>query len=891
MIGKTISHYKILEKLGEGGMGVVYKAEDTKLERAVALKFLSLTSIGAEEKKRFKREAKAAASLNHPNIAIIFAIDETDDQTFIAMEYVEGKSLEELVGSNGGKPMPIDKAIDYATQTAAGLQAAHKKGITHRDIKSANIMITEDGQVKIMDFGLAKLANRSKLTQLGTTLGTAAYMSPEQSRGENTDHRADIWSLGVVLYEMISGRMPFKGDYEQAVIYSIQNEDPEPLTALRTGVPIALDGIIAKALAKDADTRYQHVDELPADLKTLNVQPDHRFVSSRMNFQSKATGTVRSSGGVPWIVVMLLVVSAVLITYLIVGLDSGQIDTSSSVRATVNLAPTHHVSVEGFPSLAFSPDGTSFVYVAAEHEGDSRLYLRQMGAFEHQAIPETDGASSPFFSDDGQWVGFFARGKLKKVSLLSGAVQTLDITTASGRGGTWGPDDVIYFCRLNSPVLQIFANGGVPQAITTLDSVKGETTHRWPQILPGGNAILFTIGTRGIYDDASIAIKSLKTGERKVLIEGGSYARYSPTGHLLYSRAGNLLAVPFSLDQLEVTGTPIRVLEGVLTHTLTGAGQFDFSKNGSLAYVAGEADRDERTFVWVDHKGDIQQLSTNTKTSFILPRLSPDGKQVAVAIDEGANTDLWKFDITDGQLSTLSRLTFEGSRNRPAAWSPDGTRIAFGSNRNGVLNLFSKTLDGEAEQLLISENIQVPISWSSDGDHLVYEELHPINAWDIGILSMAGKPTARPFLQSANNERGGSISPNNDWIAYSSDESERAEIYIQSFPSGGRKRQISTEGGSDPVWAPGGRELFYRNGDKMMAVTISNKADFFHSTPRLLFESFKDPTYVSLPRQYDISSDGDRFLVVKYEQKSVINEFKIVVNWFQELKRLVPGGK
>jgi len=319
MIGQTISHYKIIEKLGEGGMGVVYKAEDTKLERTVALKFLSLASIGDEEKKRFKREAKAAASLNHPNIATIHAIDEAEDQTFIAMEFIEGKSLQDIVGAQHAVPLPLDDAIDYASQTAAGLQAAHEKGITHRDIKSANIMLTDKGQIKIMDFGLAKLANRSKLTQLGTTLGTAAYMSPEQSRGENTDHRSDIWSLAVVLYEMISGQMPFKGDYEQAVIYSIQNEEPEPLTALRTGVPMALDGIIAKALAKDPATRYQHVDELPADLKGINLSASQTSriapatTSVGMDLKSRPSG-----GGVSWTVTALVALLAACLASILV---------------------------------------------------------------------------------------------------------------------------------------------------------------------------------------------------------------------------------------------------------------------------------------------------------------------------------------------------------------------------------------------------------------------------------------------------------------------------------------------------------------------------------------------------------------------------------------------
>jgi serine/threonine-protein kinase len=443
MIGKTILHYKILGKLGEGGMGVVYKAEDTKLERVVALKFLPTNTLtGAEEKKRFKREAKAAAALNHPNICHIYAIDEANDQLFIAMEFIEGKSLAEMVaGAYGGVPLPLNDAINYASQIATGLQAAHEKDITHRDIKSANIMVTDKGQVKIMDFGLAKLGNRSMLTKEGRTLGTAAYMSPEQARGEAVDHRTDIGSLGVVLYEMISGQLPFRGGYEQAMMYSICHEDPQPLTALRTGVPLALDGIIAKALAKDPSVRYQHVDELPADLKAAREASKstskHLLAKKWRPPQKKqiwfwgiATTLIGMLVGVAvWEWLRPVRSTPAAVTRFHVPLPEGQHTAESGAQA----------------ALALSPDGKYLVYVAKDGK-DQRLYLRPMDALQAKPIAGTEGASTPFFSPDGQWIGFFADNMLKKVPTTGGpALQITQAPTSEAVGATWNRDDVIVY--------------------------------------------------------------------------------------------------------------------------------------------------------------------------------------------------------------------------------------------------------------------------------------------------------------------------------------------------------------------------------------------------------------------------------------------------------------
>jgi serine/threonine protein kinase len=895
MISKTILHYKILEKLGSGGMGIVYKAQDTKLDRFVALKFLSLTTIGDEEKKRFKREAKAAASLNHPNIATIFAIDETDEQTFIAMEYIEGQSLQEIIGANGGSPMPLNDAINYASRIAAGLQAAHEKGIVHRDIKSANIMVTDKGQVKIMDFGLAKLANRSMMTAVGTTLGTTAYMSPEQARGEEVDNRSDIWSLGVVLYEMISGQIPFNGDYEQAVIYSIQNEDPEPLTALRTGVPMALERVVNKAMAKSPNERYQHVDEMLVDLRTLKKK-----LSSLMTKTSTGSPAFykhkrkRWQSVVPWSITIMAVGAAIV-------LWSPWQTTSLErplMRFVHSLPPGQTIeNVESFGlAMSLSPDGSQLVYTGTDSGGGTQLYRRPIDQFEFTPIPSTEGAGNPFFSPDGRWVGFFAEGKLKKVSLMGGAPISL-CEAQSGYGASWGADETIIFSpAFTSGLFRVSATGGTPQIITNLKSEQGEISHRWPEILPDGKSVLFTINTGMDADDKRIAILSLETGERRVLVKDGTHARYASAGYLIYLRAGSLLAAPFDVELLEVTGPAVRVLDGVKSSG-AGGGYYSFSRNGSFVWVpaagltasisefssAVSLTVAESALLWVDRRGQTQQLLLPSR-HYWGPSFSPDGRRLALTID----LDIFILDLDRG---ALTRFTFEG-RNHIPIWTSDGQRLTFSSARKGHPNLFWKMADGSgiAEQLLTSKQHQDPGSWSPDGKIMAYAELHPETNWDIWLLRMEDERRSEPFLQTRFNEYHPMISPDGRWLAYSSDESGRLEVYVRPFPDGRGKWLISTEGGREPLWARDGEELFYRTGGKLMTVAIETESSFVAGKPRLLFEwefDSREMTPFGSPN-YDVSPDG-RFLMIKPDPSPPSAQINFILNWFEELKRLVPS--
>ncbi|MFQ5652923.1 MAG: protein kinase, partial [bacterium] len=871
MIGKTVLHYEILDKLGEGGMGVVYKAEDTKLERTVALKFLSLTSIGDDEKKRFKREAKAAASLNHPNIATIFAIDEAEGQTFIAMEFIEGQSVEEIVGADGGKPMPIDAAIDYATQTAAGLQAAHEKGVTHRDIKSANIMVTDKGVVKIMDFGLAKLANRSKMTQLGTTLGTAAYMSPEQARGEDTDHRADIWSLGVVLYEMISGQMPFKGDYEQAVIYSIQNEDPEPLTALRTGVPIALDGIITKALAKDPKTRYQHVDELPADLKAIDI-----------GTLSKSRIATKPSMPIPIKLKRSLLLSWVmtgLMTLLAAGLWYGWRATSADQpatgvkRAILPLTPSDGLDAR----FAISPDGTMLVF-EGRSGARNQLFLRYLNREEAVALPGTEDGSAPFFSPDGKWIGFRTLTTLKKVSVDGGS--PIVVCEAQVREASWGTRNEIVFSQTVTStrpweLMSVSAQGGLPEPIPTDESDTRQA--RWPQVLPDGRHVMFTSGYPVV---ESVVVQSIESGEKRTLIQEGANPRYVPTGHIIFIGSGDLMAVPFDLKTLTITGPASPLSEDIYTG-LDAYESFTVSMEGTLIYRSEEANRG-RGLIWFDRQGAMTPVAAPANVYWD-PRLSPNGQRVAINMP---GEDIWIFELTRG---ALTRFTFGPATEETQFWSPDGRWLAFASSgADQPITVFRKRADGSGalEPLWTSEHHTHVECWSTDGHSILVTNRDPNMLDDIWLIRLDDEISARPLLQTQFTEFGGRISPDGVWFAYTSDESGRNEVYIQAFPDLGDKVQVSTNGGSQPVWAPNGKELFYRDADHVMAVSVVPGKEFAVTSPKQLF-SDQYTLRVGRHTTYDVSKDGKRFLMIQSDAQGRTS-LNVVFNWFEEVRRLAP---
>ncbi|MBN2031263.1 serine/threonine-protein kinase [bacterium] len=885
MIGKTISHYKILEKLGEGGMGVVYKAEDTKLKRTVALKFLPPHALGSEEEKtRFVHEAQAAAALSHPNICTVYEIDDVDGQTFIAMEYVKGESLKEKIAKG---PLKLKDVIQIGIQAADGLNEAHRKQMTHRDIKSGNIMITENNRVKIMDFGLAKLTGRTKVTKTGTTVGTISYMSPEQIKGEKVDHRSDIWSLGVVLYEMISGQFPFPGEYEQAVVYNIMNEEPEPLTGLRTGVPIKLEEIVNKLFAKDPENRYQHIDELPVDLKSIDLSSTSQV--SRRSISDITTQKIAvKQKRIDWrIIAPILVITALIFT--IVGwLLKPQPEPESKI---VSIFPHPFSPDETFytNTLAISPDGTKFVY-GATTEGVSQLYFRKMDQLNPIPITSTGSSPRPFFSPDGKELAFFYDNALKKVFIDGGSPVTL-CDDVPNSGGTWGDDGTIIF-RTDFGLSRVSSSGGIPEVILAPDSGKSISYYRWPEMLPDSKAILYTVWEGSTPDEANIAVLNLETGESEILIREGTRPLYSMTGHILFGRSGSFWAVPFDAKKLKITGREVPVLEGVDVPS-SGDALFRVSSNGNLIYIPGAGATVERSLVLVNRNGD-ETLLTDRRYIYGDPRFSPDGTKVSVTrLDEESNYNIWIHDINRNTPTLLTPIDSNNFWNSFPVWTPDGQYITFISDRSGVYQIYRIRADGtgNAELLCPSENTQNTGNWSMDGTLFAFSEVHPETGRDIWIYTTKDS-TARPFLVTQYNEFSPAISPDGKWISYVSNRSGQNEIYIRPYPGPGGGVLISTQGGIQPVWARDGSELYYREGDKMMAVSIETQPSLKPGIPELLFEESYHTIYSQFPH-YDIHPHDNRFLMIKSvedEPGSRYDQINIVLNWFEVLKEKMAGA-
>jgi serine/threonine protein kinase/Tol biopolymer transport system component len=900
--GKRLGPYEVLSAIGAGGMGEVYRARDTRLERIVAVKILpDHLSDRAELRERFEREARTIASLNHPHICTLFDIGQQDGTDFLVMEYLEGETLAERLKKG---PLPLDQVLQYAIEISDALDKAHRKGITHRDLKPGNIMLTKSG-TKLLDFGLAKLkkdtapANvtlskvptEDAVTAQGTILGTLQYMAPEQLEGKEVDARTDIFAFGLVVYEMATGKKAFEGKSQASLIAAILEREPPAMSTLQPMTPPQLDRVVKKCLAKEPEKRWQAASDICDELKWI-AEGGPQSVS-QLNAPVKG---IRTFGRRPIIVGLgALLFGAVIASLAIWNLKASPSSPPRSVsRFAITLPPGQQLAgLDNGPAVAISPDGTHLAYVASQG-GTQQIYLRAMDSLEAKPIPSTEGATAPFFSPNGQWIGFFASGKLKKISVSGGAALILGDAAYSG-GASWGSQGMIAFTPTGnvSALQQLPEAGGTPQPLTRFE--KGDTSHRWPEFLPDGKAVLFAAGPTAVtFTNAQVAVQLVGTRERRNLVQGGMSPRYTPSGHLVYAQGGSLMAVPFDPQRLEVTGTAVPVVEGVLQSPANGAAQYSVSATGSLVYVPGGIRATQLHLVWVNRNGTEQPLAAPGHAYFN-PRLSPDGRRVAVGITE-SESQIWLYDLS---RDTLTRFTFGGNYNPVPVWTPDGKRIAFESNKDGVPNLFWQLADGSGglERLNTSEYIQVPTSWSPDGKVLAFMEVNPTTRVDIWVLRM-GDPSrgsgqvrnAQPFLRTPFDEGAAGFSPDGRWLAYMSDESGRYEIYVQPYPGPGEKWQVSTEGGSEPVWNPSGRELFYRNGDKMMAVDIANQPGFAAGKPRILFEG----RYQQSPVQsadYDVSPDGQRFLMLKPTEQAAPTQINVVQNWFEELKQRVPPGK
>jgi serine/threonine protein kinase/Tol biopolymer transport system component len=893
--GGQIGPFRIERELGRGAVGVVYLAHDTKLDRPVAIKSVPAEVMeNPKARSRFQREARLLASVNHPNIATIHEVlEEAESVGYLVLEYVPGQTLAERIA---GARLKLEEALTIALQIAEAVAAAHEHDVIHRDLKPGNIKITPEGKVKVLDFGLAKavgsetLDQQSTVTEPGRVIGTPAYMSPEQARGKLADKRSDIWSFGCVLYEMLTGKIPFKGETISDTLANILQTDPN-WQALPESTPANIRSLLRHCLKKDPRRRLQHIGdasiEIDETLSSLTVSVETVEIMRPVGLRRLMV----------WAVVCLLVgaVAASLITWnLKRSAPPRQPARRYIIRPETDLAQEalwHH-------ALALSPDGRRLAYVEEGIDARRKIYLRELDEFEAKPLPGTEGAISPFFSPDGEWIGYvdhFQR-KLKKVSVKGGQPIVL-CESVQFRGGSWGSDDTIIFtpAGTGSSLWRISASGEGLEQLTVLDPNQGEVAHFWPQILPSGKAVLFTNGRKGGLG-TQFEVYSLETGKRHVLFKGGTYARYVPTGHIVYARKNTLYAVRFDVERLKVVGTGVPVVPDVITSEgRSWSAQFAISGNGSLTYIPVVARSSELTPVWVDRLERVESLPAATPRNYGIVTISPDDKRLAFDIQDGDNWDVWIYDLT---RHTLTPLTSNGISDSPI-WTPDGKWVVFRSNQAGKLQLFrqSATGSGKPELLTTFEGINVfPTCCSPDGNELLITTIDPKRPRldnDISVVPFEKqneKPHLRPFIQRNNNQRLGVWSPDGQWVAYSSDESGRWEVYVEPYPGPGPKLMISTEGGYEPVWSPDGKELFYRSGlggPKMIAATIETKPEFRVIEYK---ELFKTINYRANYRDYGVAPDG-RFLMIQEPQEPTPLGINVVLNWFEELKRLVPTEK
>jgi serine/threonine protein kinase len=888
-VGQTIGRYKVLEKLGSGGMGDVFKAEDSKLGRPVALKLLASHLLRDEEAvKRFQREARAAAALSHPNITTIYEIDQDQDKTFLALEYIEGETLEERIAKG---PLPLPEALEIAQQIAAGLEAAHAAGVVHRDIKPGNVLVTPDRRVKILDFGLALLTEGSKLTQLDTTVGTVAYMSPEQAQGGDIDHRTDIWALGCLLYEMVTSERPFPGVHDQALLYEIVNQAPEPLTGVRAGVPMELEFVVSKCLAKDREDRHGSAEEVAKDLRTLcerlksgrsTISPTANLIAGVRPAVASASAPKPAEALPPDSVIVKnssqRVLRAMLAAATLAILVLSFLYFTQAPPETLE-PPTRRFSFsqEGLSAASISPDGR-YIAFAVGTAPESSLWLRALGSETPREIPGTKGARPILaaWSPDSKYIVFATTTEIKRVDINGGDPVTLGDSPIVFFGASWSPDGERIVLTAGSGVLRDIPSRGGESKLLLEDHAGGA---RWPHFLPmadGSEAVLYEAGSR-------IWVLDLDSSERRE-IGPGSAPVYSREGYLIYGSGdageSGLRAVPFSLATLQPSGEAFPIAE---------TGEFaSVARDGTLVYSTGTGSGIE-TLVWRDRAGEVLETIGQPQRDIERPALAPDDEWIAVNSREGGVLEIW---ISDLQRSTKTRLASLGQGlQRNPDWSPSGQEVVYQSQTDQGYCLMRARADGTGEPVVLVEsaNATRAPAWSRDGRYLFYYEADPqmgseIRYIEFGADGAAGEPVT--FHSSPANERDPRLSPDGRFLTYISDESGRAEIYVQPFPDGSWKLQASVNGGIDPRWSPVGDELYYVTDAGLMAVSVSAEQEFRLGQPQLLFE---DPSLSTggAGVMYDVSRDGRRFVTVaafEGEDETVVPSVRIVENWYEEFR-------
>ena len=873
-VPSSILHYRMLEKIGEGGMGVVYRATDTRLNREVAIKILpEVFAADRERLARFEREAKLLASLNHPNIAAIHGLERTDSGPVLVMELVKGDTLAKRIAKG---PLPVEEALDVCRQIAEGLEAAHEKGIVHRDLKPANVKITPEGNVKVLDFGLAKaLADdvqaidlthsptiTEAMTKPGVILGTAAYMSPEQAKGKPVDKRGDIWALGCILFECLTGRRAFPGDTVSETIAAILGREPD-WEALPRTTPAAVLKLLERSLRKNPHERMHDVADMRIEIQeTLKEPPGADHEQKRMHPHLARRLALAGS-------MLLCVIAGIMLSRIWKPAGRNALPVE---RITISLAASGLRLTQG-GGVAISPDGQKIVFPATAADGQ-RLYVRQLDAWEPRPLKGTEGAQNPVFSPGGQWVAFTANGKLLKAPLIGGPTEPICSASLQSSGGTWARDGRILFGQFpNAGIWRVAADGGQPEAVARPPD--NGTQYNWPELLPGGNAILFSV----LLEHRSIAAYMFRNGEVRPLIESGVHARYVPTGHLLYQAEGSLRAVPFDPDRVEIRGPSRLVAEGIAKGSGRGR-EYDVSATGTLVYTLPSTSLSR--LVWKDRTGNTTPLNFNPRI-YSYPALSPDGRKIAVKVQESTDgtRNVWAAGV-EGE--PMTRLSF-GNNDSFSVFTVDSSRVFFTSAEGGGYNIFWAAADGSTkpEALTTGAHIHRPTSFSPDGKVLLLNDADRSGRRDIYILDVNRATVARPFIQTRFNELEAVFSPDGHYVAYQSNESGQTEVYVQPYPGPGAKVRISIDGGQAPAWNPRGGELFYESPTVFMAVRMEGgkpagaPARLFARVPR------------DYRKEYDVSPDGQRFLMLESAEPPGSGlEINVITNWFEELKRLVP---
>ena len=910
IIGSRLGHYDVTALIGEGGMGQVYQATDTKLDRDVALKVLpDLFADDPERLARFQREAKVLASLNHPNIASIYGLEESGPSTgsgqavrALVLELVEGPTLAERIAQGA---IPVGEALHIARQIAEALEAAHEAGVIHRDLKPANIKVRADGMVKVLDFGLAKALEpevsgdpsesptmTAAATRMGVIMGTAAYMSPEQASGKTVDKRADVWAFGVVLYEMLTGTRPFVGDDVSKTLARVIAIDPD-WSALPKDLPPVLGGFLRGSLEKNPRERVRDIGDVRLAMKgafgTTVAQQGEAAVAPLLQVWQRpvpvalAVLAALGLGGLAvWTLTRPDVIPSDLIRFAIVPPDTAPFSFTGARR-----------------DLAISPDGSQIVYKGNPSGSAPQLNLRPIDQLVGAPLRGGEGGFGPFFSPGGEWVGFLASGTtLQKVSIFGGPPVTLTESPNGIYGASWGADDQIVFGTNRAGLFRVPGGGGEPEALTTLDTEQGEQSHRWPFIIPGREAVVFVIGTGATLTTGQLAVLDLDTGDVTQLGLAGVSPHYVSTGHLVYAAEdGSVRAVPFDATSLEVTGNPVPLVESVVVKA-SGAADFSISDNERLVYVgAGGAGFNQTSRLVVTGRDGAGTPLADIAGYAWYPRFSPDGTRVAFGVTEtpgvGSDADLWVLDMERG---TRTRLTSEGNNRFFPVWSPDGSQLAFadGSGATNRVLLTSADGSGEPETLLDRNERQFPMSWAGDSNVMALYTDNPSTARDLYVLSLDGDLTPEPFLATPFSERGVSFSPDARWVAYVSDESGRDEVYVRPYPGPGGQVIISTDGGEEVVWGSDGSELFYRNGDQVMVVKVNTGQTFSAEAPAQLFAApyaLDNAAGGAGNPNYDISPGGELFIFVEQDLPTGVegvSQITVVLNWFEELKARVP---